>query len=167
MLKIFSYTLHTIVIVMLFQYLSFAQNDSVSVKDSTTQKSTTTEAVTGVTVPAGTKFSVNINTALSSGKNAAGSTFSAILNADFVFDEKTISPKGSQVMGKIVDSKSGKGVGDAKLSIQFTQMTVNGKLTAIVTDPISVKGGRGRKAEAEIAAGTVEEVPLKEALVIK
>ena len=94
-------------------------------------------------------------------------SFSAILEADFVFDGKVISPKGSQVIGKIVESKGGQGIGDAKLSFQFTEITVNNQLTPIVTDPIEVKGGRGRKDQAEVAAGTIEEVPLKSALVIK
>ncbi len=160
-------SLFYILITFSFHTLAFAQNDSTSVKDSTTQKTGTIEPITGVTIPAGTKFVVNINTALSSGKNAAGSTFSAILNADLVVDGKIISPKGSQVLGKIVKSSSGKGMGGAELSFQFTEITVNNQLTPIVTDPIEVKGGRGRKDEAEVAAGTIEEVPLKEALVIK
>jgi hypothetical protein len=147
------------------QSVSNSQTDSASVKDSTAK--TTTATISGVTVPAGTKFVVNINTALSSAKSAAGSSFTAILEADFVFDGKVISPKGSQVIGKIVKSTSGKGMGGADLSFQFTDITVNKELTPIVTDPIEVKGGRGRKDEAEIAAGTLEEVPLKAALVIK
>jgi hypothetical protein len=143
-----------------FQFMLIAQTDSTAAKDSTVK-------ISGVTVPAGTKFLVNINTTLSSAKNAAGSSFTAILEADFVFDGKVISPKGSQVIGKIVESKSGQGLGDAKLSIQFTDITVNKELMPIVTDPIEVKGGRGRKSEAEVTAGTLEEVPLKAALIIK
>jgi hypothetical protein len=142
------------------QSFSTAQTDSTAAKD-------TTAKISGVTVPAGTKFVVNINTVLSSAKNAAGSSFTAVLEADFVFDGKVISPKGSQVIGKIVKSTGGKGMGGAELSFQFTDVTVNKELTPIVTDPIEVKGGRGRKDEAEVAAGTLEEVPLKSALVIK
>jgi hypothetical protein len=147
--------------------VSKAQTDPASIKDSTIKTTTPDSPISGVTVPAGTKFLVNINTALSSAKNASGSSFTAVLEADFVFDGKVISPKGSQVIGKIVESKSGGGLGDAKLSFQFTDLTVNKELTPIVTDPIEVKGGRGRKSEAQIAAGTLEEVPLKAALVIK
>ena len=134
------------------------------------RRKTTTElknAVKDITVPTGTKFVVNINTSLSNSRNVAGSSFSAILEADFVYNEIVISPKGSQVIGKIVESKGGQGIGDAKLSFQFTEITVNDQLTPIVTDPIKVKGGHKRKDQAEVAAGTIEEVPLKKALVIK
>jgi hypothetical protein len=150
-----------------FQTLSTAQTDSAAVKDSTTKTTTPPAPISGVTVPAGTKFMVNINTPLSNSKNVAGSSFTSILDADFVFDGKVISPKGSQVIGKIVESKGGQGIGDSKLSFQFTDITVNNQLTPIVTDPIEVKGGRSRKDQVEIAAGTLEEVPLKSPLVIK
>jgi hypothetical protein len=174
-------TLICLLIIFSIHSISTAQNDQVEEKDSTTQESISTEAVKDstsktttenepvkdITVPAGTKFKVNINMALSNSKNVTGSSFSAILEADFVYDETVISPKGSQVIGKIVESKGGKGVGDAKLSFQFTEITVNDQLTPIVTDPIEVKGGRGRKAQAEIAAGTIKEVTLKNALIIK
>ena len=84
-----------------------------------------------------------------------------------MLDTIKISPKSSQVIGKIVESKSGKGIGDAKLSIQVTEITVNKRLIPVVTNPIVVKGERKRNAEAEIAAGTIKEVTLKNALVIK
>jgi hypothetical protein len=44
---------------------------------------------------------------------------------------------------------------------------MNNHLTTIFTDPIEVKGGRSRKDQVEIAAGTLEEVPLKAIQVIK
>jgi hypothetical protein len=142
------------------QAIITAQTDSTTAKDSTAK-------ISGVTVPVGTKFMVNINSGLSNSKNVAGSSFTAILAADFVYEGKVISPKGSQVIGKIVESKGGQGIGDAKLSFQFTDITINKQLAPIVTDPIEVKGGRGKKVQAEVAAGTIEEVPLKSPLVIK
>jgi len=188
-------TLVCLLTVFSVQSISTAQNDQAAVKDSTTQKTTTiapvkdstaqetisnapvkdstaqettsTEPITGITIPAGTKFKVNINMSLSNSKNVAGSSFTSILEADFVFDEKIISPKGSQVIGKIVESKGGQGIGNSKLSFQFTDITVNDQLTPIVTDPIVVKGGRKKKDQVKVAAGTIEEVPLKKALVIK
>jgi len=147
-----------------FQSLSFAQNDQAPVKDSTSK--TDTEPIAGVTIPAGTKFTIIISTQLATNRNVEGSTFSASLDADLKVDTVVVSPKGSQVIGKIVESKSGKGIGEAKLSIQVTEITINKQLTPVVTDLIVVKGGHRRDAEAEISAGTVKEVTLKQALII-
>jgi hypothetical protein len=143
----------------------FVQSYLTAQTDSTVQA--TTSPVTGITIPEGTKLMVNINTSISTAKNSKGSTFTSILEADFVFDGKVISPKGSQVNGKIIDSQDGKGAGGAKLTFQFTEITVNNQLTPIVTDPIEVKGGKKRKDQVEIPAGTIKEIPLKAALVIK
>ena len=144
------------------------QSDSTVVKDSTTVQSTTpTTPVVGITIPEGTKLMVNINTPINTAKNPAGSTFTSILEVDFVFDGKIISPKGSHVNGKVIESQGGKEAGGAKLTFQFTDIMVNNQLTPIVTDPISVEGGRKRKDSIEVSAGTIEEVPLKAPLVIK
>ena len=78
-----------------------------------------------------------------------------------------VSPKGSQVIGKIVESKSGQGIGDARLSIQITEITVNNKLMPVDTNPITVKAERRRNAEAEIPSGTIEEVKLAKALQVE
>jgi hypothetical protein len=161
---------NTLVLLFLFSSATFtliAQNDQTPAKDSTTKSTTSKELVKNLTVPAGTKFTVTINTQLATDRNVAGSTFSASLSADLKLDTIVVSPKNSQVIGKIVESKSGQGLGDAKLSIQITEITVNNQLTPVVTNPINVKGGRKRDSAAEIPAGTIEEVTLTHALIIK
>ncbi len=150
----------------LFAQISFAQVDELIIKDSTAQSIKSEEPIKDVTVPAGTKFTIIISSQLATNRNVEGSTFSATLNADLKVDTIIVSPKSSQVIGKIVESKSGKGIGESKLSIQVTEITINKQLTPVVTDPIVVKGEHRRNAEAEITAGTVKEVTLKQALKI-
>jgi hypothetical protein len=116
--------------------------------DSTAKKTTTTtQTASGVTIPAGTKLMVNLNNPISTAKNPAGSNFSAILEVDFVYDGKVISPKGSQVYGKVVECRGGKVIGGSKLTFQFTDIMVNNQLTPIITDPIGVEGGKGNTAK--------------------
>ena len=138
-----------------------------SVNDQMVQSKTSEKQVKNITVPAGTKFKININTQLATNRNVEGSTFSATIAEDFIFEGDTISTKNSQVIGKIVESKSGKGIGDARLSVQVTEISINKKLTPVVTEPITVKGERRRNAQAEIAAGTIEVVTIKQALAIQ
>lgn len=162
--KIISFVLLLIVSIVVSNL--FAQTDQINQKDSSAQSITKEEPVKNVTVPAGTKFSIIINNDLATNKSVEGSTFSASLAADLKLDAIVVSPKNSLVIGKIVESKTGKGIGDAKLSIQITEITVNKQMVTVVTDPINVKGERRRDAEAEIPAGTTEEVTLNKSLVI-
>ena len=146
---------------------SYSQNEDSAATDSTTKTKSSTETKKDLTVPSGTKFSVSFNSEIATNKNVSGSTFSAVLAEDFIIEGDTIALKNSQVIGKILESKSGQGIGDAKLSIQITEIAINNKLTPIVTDQIDVKGGRKRDAEAVIAAGSVKEVIIKQSLVVK
>jgi hypothetical protein len=137
------------------QSISFAQTDSIKTKDSTAVQTQTSKAtVSGITIPAGTKLMVNLNNPVSTAKNPAGSVFNAILEVDLVNDGKVISPKGSQIYGKIVECRGGKVVGGSKLTFQFTDIMVNNQLTPIMTDPIGVEGGKGNTAKM-VGAGAL------------
>jgi hypothetical protein len=97
---------------------------------------------------------VNINEPINTAKNPAGSTFKSILEVDFIFDGKVISPKGSPIYGKIIECRGGKVLGGSKLTFQFTDIMVNGQLTPIVADPIGVEGGKGNTAKT-VGAGAL------------
>lgn len=138
-----------VIVVSIIQSISIAQTDSTVV-----QPTLTTQTVVGVTIPEGTKLMVNLDKPISTAKNPAGSTFSAILEVDFIYEGKVISPKGSQIYGKIVECRGGKVIGGSKLTFQFTDILVNGQLTPIVTDPIGVEGGKGNTAKT-VGAGAL------------
>ena len=161
------FVLRVVLILFLFSscFTAFSQDDKLTDKDST--NSSKVKTLKSVTVPAGTKFSILINNQLATHKSFEGSTFSAALASDFLLDTLVISPKNSLVMGKIIESKRGQGLGDAKLTIQIIEITVNNKLVEVVTNPVSVKGEHKRNAEAEIPAGTIQEISLKSELIIK
>ena len=168
-------------------YISFAQHedehdhDHEVVIDSTVQTADTVKSVTEdavqsnnsdetvkeVTVPAGTKFTIIINNQLGTDRSFAGSTFSASLADDLLIDTIVVSPKNSLVVGKIVESKKAQGLGEAQLSIQITEITINDQLFSVNTSPITVKGKRKRNAEAEISTGTIEEVVLTKAIEVE
>jgi len=140
---IFTFVMHNL------QSVSLAQRDSTAV-----QTVTTTEPVSSLTIPEGTKLMVNFNEPINTAKNPAGSTFKSILEVDFIYDGKVISPKGSHVYGKIIECRGGRVLGGSKLTFQFTDIMVNGELTPIVTDPIGVEGGKGNTAKT-VGAGAL------------
>lgn len=143
------------IIVFVVQSTSVAQTDSVKVKDSTAvQTPTSNGAATGVTIPEGTKLMVNLTKPISTASNPAGSTFSEILEIDLVYDGKVIAPKGTQIFGKVTESRGGKVIGGSKLTFQFTDLMINNQLTPIVTDPIGIEGGKGNTAKM-VGAGAL------------
>jgi len=144
-----------LIVVISCQILPSDQSDSTVVKDSTAvQTPTSTAPVSGITIPAGTKLMVNVNKPISTASNPAGSTFQSILEVDFVFEGKVISPKGSPIYGKVIECRGGKVIGGSKLTFQYTDIMVNGQLTPIVTDPIGVEGGKGNTAKT-VGAGAL------------
>jgi len=148
-------TIVCLLVVSSVQSFLIAQTDQTKATDSTAVQTTTvTTPVSGITIPEGTKLMVNVNTAISTAKNPAGSSFSSILEVDFVFDGKVISPKGSPIYGKVIECRGGKVIGGSKLTFQYTDIMVNGQLTSIVTDPIGVEGGKGNTAKT-VGAGAL------------
>lgn len=143
------------ILLFVVQSISIAQTDSVQTKDSTAvQTPTTTTAVSGVTIPAGTKLMVNISKPITTATNPAGSTFSEVLEVDLVYEGKVIAPKGSQIYGKINECRGGKVLGGSKLTFTFTDLMINNQLTPIATDPIGVEGGKGNTAKM-VGAGAL------------
>lgn len=142
-------------LLLIVQSISIAQVDSVKTIDSTAvQTPVSTTGVSGITIPAGTKLMVNISKPITTATNPAGSTFSEILEVDFVYDGKVIAPKGSTIYGRIDECRGGRVLGGSKLTFEFTGMMVNNQLTDIVTDPIGVEGGKGNTAKM-VGAGAL------------
>jgi len=137
------------------QSISIAQTDSMQTKDSTAvQTPASTTTVIGLTIPTGTKLMVNISKPITTATNPAGSTFSEVLEVDFVYEGKVIAPKGSQIYGKINECRGGKVLGGSKLTFTFTDLMINNQLTPIATDPIGIEGGKGNTAKM-VGAGAL------------
>lgn len=143
------------ILLFVVQSISIAQTDTVKVKDSTAvQTPASTTTVSGLTIPTGTKLMVNISKPITTATNPAGSTFSEVLEVDFVYEGKVIAPKGSQIYGKINECRGGKVLGGSKLTFTFTDLMINNQLTPIATDPIGIEGGKGNTAKM-VGAGAL------------
>lgn len=144
-----------LIVTCIFTFVIINQTVSIAQTDSTSEQTTTApEPLSNLTIPEGTKLMVNVNKAVTTAHNPAGSTFSSILEVDFVYDGKVIAPKGSPVYGKVIECRGGRVLGGSKLTIQFTDIMVNNQLTTIVTDPIGVEGGKGNTAKT-VGAGAL------------
>lgn len=77
-----------------------------------------------VSVPAGSTFSANLITPLSSADAAVGQSVSMVLGSDFYYNDKLIAPAGSTVVGSVIEAVAAKhGSINGKLTVRFTQIT--------------------------------------------
>lgn len=108
-----------------------------------------------VALPAGTVLPVTLTESLDSKKAAANDVFHATLASDVMYHGMVAIPRGTPVLGQVVDAKkAGHFKGEALLSIELTQMTLRGRKIGIMTDTYKQEGAEGRgKNTAEKTGG--------------
>jgi hypothetical protein len=91
---------------------------------------------TKLTVPAGALISVRVNQWLSSDRNHAGDTFSAVLDQPVVAHGWVVARRGQTVIGRVdVAQKASDGNGVSKLGLEITELTlVDGEQIPVSTE---------------------------------
>ena len=142
--------------IILLLIISFSTQSWSAILNDSTKVIDSTAAVVEepITVPEGTRLMVKLDKPINTAENPTGSVFTAVLETDLVVDGKVVAPKGSQVYGKVIESRSGRVLGGQKLIFQFTDLMINNQLTPILTDPMGVEGGRGNTAKM-VGAGAL------------
>lgn len=80
---------------------------------------------TEVTVPAGTRFDVELTSTLASNTAAPGETFRVRVAEDVMEDGEVAIPAGSEIMGEVVEAASPRRIGgQAKLELRFTDLVL-------------------------------------------
>jgi hypothetical protein len=91
-----------------------------------------------VTVAAGTRVTVRTSETLDSRKTGAGHKFTSRLEADLVSNGVVVAPAGATVYGQITNSKkAGRAVGNAEMSLTFTDITIDGQMKPIMTTGVT------------------------------
>ena len=102
-----------------------------------------------VTVPAGTRLVVRMVDGISGGNSRAGTLFTARLQGNLMVGNANVAPDGSMVFGRIINSSGASRVaGRSELSLELTDIQVNGTRFPILSNDYSVQGGNalGRTA---------------------
>ncbi len=110
-----------------------------------------------VTLQPGTTLKVRTLDAISTDHNYTGDTFRATLESPIVRNGYIIADRGSQVLGRVVNSeKAGRVQGLADLTLALTAInTTDGQRISIQTNTTNVKGPASKKRDvAEIAGGS-------------
>jgi hypothetical protein len=101
---------------------------------------------------------LSMDQALSSDSTAVGQSFTATLESDLVGQNgQVVIPMGNKAFGKIVQAKSaGHVVGKSEMSIEFTDVRVNGQLIPIQAQGVQASGqGSGRSTARKVGAGAL------------
>lgn len=106
-----------------------------------------------VTIPAGTQITVRLNDPLDSERNQVGDTFHGSLGSPIVVDDQTAIPEGADVTGRVADVKSaGRFAGNSVLTLELTNLSVNGRSYNIQTNQWS-RAGKGEGKNTAVKAG--------------
>jgi hypothetical protein len=108
-----------------------------------------------VTVPAGTRILIRMIDSLDSSKQKAGYRFSATLETNLQVDDVVVAPRDTMVYGHLTDaSSSGRMSGSSQLTLELTDIVINGTAYPLLTGAYQIKGkGEGGNTAKKILGG--------------
>jgi hypothetical protein len=107
-----------------------------------------------VTVPAGTQILVRMLDSVDSSKNPRGSRFTATLETNLVVDGNVIVPAGNTVYGRLATAEqAGRLAGKSELTLELTDIVVNGTAYPLLTSDYQVQGSSSSKRTAKRTLG--------------
>jgi hypothetical protein len=144
--------------------LSFAaaQGDSFGKASSNGLRTPPVEAVSPaaqntktINVPAGTRILIRTIDPIDSSKQQAGYRFTASLETNLQADNVVIAPRGTKIYGRLASAESaGRMSGSSELTLELTDIMINGTAYPLLTSTYEVKGqGEGKKTARKVVGG--------------
>ena len=94
-----------------------------------------------VTIPAGTRILVRTTDNIDSQRSRPGSRFTAQLETNLELDGVTVAPRGSTVHGRLIEaSAAGRTSGRSRLTLELTDIVINGTANPILTQSFELRG---------------------------
>jgi len=108
-----------------------------------------------VTVPAGTRILIRTADPVDSSKNKAGYRFTASLETNLQAEDTVVAPRGTTVYGHLAQASSaGKMKGSSQLTLELTDIVINGNPYPLLTSTFEVKGkGEGSQTAKKVIGG--------------
>jgi len=108
-----------------------------------------------VTVPAGTRILIRTIDSIDTTKQKAGYRFTASLETNLQVDNRVVASRGTTVYGQLVSASSaGRMSGSSELTLQLTDIVINGTSYPLVTNDYSIRGsGEGSKTAKKVVGG--------------
>jgi hypothetical protein len=113
------------------------------------------QQVTKVTVPAGTRILVRMVDSVNSSQQKAGYRFTANLETNLEAEDVVVAPRGTTVYGHLASaSSSGRFKGSSQLTLELTDIVINGTAYPLLTSTYEVEGqGEGSKTARKVVGG--------------
>lgn len=107
-----------------------------------------------VTVPAGTRILIRTVDSIDSSKQSAGFRFTATLETNLQAEDRVIARRGTTVYGQLTQASSaGRLKGSSELTVELTDIVINGTAYPLLTSTYEVKGKGEGGSTAKKAIG--------------
>jgi hypothetical protein len=108
-----------------------------------------------ITVPAGTRILIRMIDSIDSTKQKTGYRFTASLETNLQAEDGVAAPRGTIVYGRLAQASSaGRMSGSSQLTLELTDIVVNGSAYPLLTSTYEIKGkGEGKKTAGKILGG--------------
>jgi hypothetical protein len=108
-----------------------------------------------ITVPAGTRILIRTVDAIDSSKQKAGFRFTATLETNLMAEDTVVAPRGTELKGQLAKASSaGKYKGSSQLTLELTDIVINGTAYPLLTTTFEIKGkGEGKETTKKVAGG--------------
>lgn len=108
-----------------------------------------------ITVPAGTRILIRMVDSIDSTKQQTGYRFSATLETNLQAEDMVVAPRGSILYGRLAQASSaGRMSGSSELTLELTDIVINGTAYPLLTSTYEVKGkGEGGSTAKKVVGG--------------
>jgi hypothetical protein len=108
-----------------------------------------------ITVPAGTRILIRTIDPIDSTKQKTGYRFSATLETNLQAEDTVIAPRGTTIYGRLANASSaGRMSGSSDLTLELTDILINGTAYPLLTSTYEVKGkGEGGNTAKKVVGG--------------
>ncbi len=108
-----------------------------------------------ITVPAGTRILIRMVDSIDTTKQTKGYRFTATLETNLQAEDTVVAPRGTTLYGRLVEASSaGRMSGSSELTLELTDIVINGTAYPLLTSTYEVKGkGEGGNTAKKVVGG--------------
>ncbi len=108
-----------------------------------------------ITVPAGTRILIRTVDSIDTTKQTKGYRFTATLETNLQAEDTVVAPRGTTLYGRLAEASSaGNMSGSSGLTLELTDIVINGNAIPLLTSTYEVKGkGEGGNTAKKVVGG--------------